>query len=171
MTFTNIQVSLDDLPRVEDVSYTNLQVAYARLRLFVAIADEAIVLIGIVGIWWFVPGPASFDGIPALAWLVGLLLLIGFPVYRFAAASVKGYAVREHDVIMRSGLFWKKEIVQPIRCIQHIELTRGPLEKRAGLANLKLFSAGSGRATFTIPGLSLRTAARTRRYVLNRERL
>ena len=57
-------------------------------------------------------------------------------------------------------------MIQPIRRIQHVELTREPVEKRLGLANLRLYSAGSGKATFAIPGLRLLTAARTRRYVL-----
>jgi len=49
-------------------------------------------------------------------------------------------------------------------------MERGPIDKWAGLAKLKLFSAGSMRETFTIPGLPLRTAARIRRYVLNLQR-
>ncbi|MDA1076715.1 MAG: PH domain-containing protein [Proteobacteria bacterium] len=170
MTFTNIQVSLDDLPSVDEVRFTDLKASYARLQLFVALGIEAIVLVSILLIALFAPRPADDGEMPVLIMVIAAVLLIVFPVYRFAAARAKGYAVREHDVILRSGLFFQKETVQPIRRIQHIELTRGPLEKRLSLANLKLFSAGSGRATFTIPGLSLRSAARTRRYILTQER-
>jgi membrane protein YdbS with pleckstrin-like domain len=86
--------------------------------------------------------------------------------FRYAAARAIAYAVREHDVIVRSGVFWKRETVQPILRIQHVERAQGPLDKRFGLAKLKLFSAGTGHSTFEIPGLDAETALRIQSFLL-----
>ena len=51
--------------------------------------------------------------------------------------------------------------------IQHIELARGPIEKRLELAGLRIFSAGTGAETMTIPGLNLATAQRIRSHLLD----
>jgi hypothetical protein len=76
------------------------------------------------------------------------------------------YAIREHDVIVHAGVFWKKETVQPIRRIQHVEQHQGPIDKRYGLYELKLFSAGTGQFTFRIPGLDATAAARIKQFIL-----
>jgi len=77
------------------------------------------------------------------------------------------YAIREHDVIVQSGVFWQKETLQPIRRIQHVEQHQGPVDKRFGLYELKLFSAGTGHFTFRIPGLAADAAARIRQFILD----
>ena len=166
MTFTNIEVALADLPTFEDVAYQNLDPSYARMVCAVTVTVESFLLLAVLIILTLVDIPA--DGLLpiSMAGAAILIIFILFPVYQFKAARAVGFAIRDHDLILRWGLFWQREVVQPIRRIQHVELTRGPLEKRLGLANIKLFSAGTGKATFTIPGLRLMTAARIRRYVL-----
>ena len=55
---------------------------------------------------------------------------------------------------------------QPITRIQHIELKRGPIERKVGLARLQVFSAGGEMHTFEIPGLPLETAQQLRQFIL-----
>jgi membrane protein YdbS with pleckstrin-like domain len=131
-------------------------------------AEIALTTAGVL-LWLLLDIPAEARERMVFAGGSGLGIFLLLPIYRFKATRAIGYAVREHDLILKSGLFWQKEVIQPIRRIQHVELTRGPLEKRLGFANVRLFSAGSARATFTIPGLRLITAARIRRHVLSAE--
>jgi hypothetical protein len=67
---------------------------------------------------------------------------------------------------VRKGIFFFSETIQPLVRVQHVELKRGPVEKRYGLASLKIFSAGLGKETFTLPGLLLADAERVRTHVL-----
>jgi membrane protein YdbS with pleckstrin-like domain len=41
------------------------------------------------------------------------------------------------------------------------------VDKRFGLYELKLFSAGTGNVTFRIPGLDADSASRIRKFILN----
>jgi membrane protein YdbS with pleckstrin-like domain len=170
MTFTNIEVALADLPTFEDVAYQNLDPSYARMVCAVTVVSESFLLLTALIILALVDIPGDGRLPISVAGAATMVIFILVPLYRFKAARAVGFAIRDHDLILRWGLFWQREVIQPIRRIQHVELTRGPLEKRLGLANIKLFSAGTGKATFTIPGLRLITAARIRRYVLQAER-
>ncbi|MCZ6641984.1 MAG: PH domain-containing protein [Gammaproteobacteria bacterium] len=171
MSFTNIQVALSDLPTFENIEFNDIDPSYARLLCSVALVVEGVIAgIGIT-IWLFVDIPPTFQEQTLSIWGSVLSLMAILDLYLFKAARAIKYSIRAHDLVLKSGLFWRKEVIQPIRRIQHVELKRGPLEKRMGLASISLFSAGTSGATFTIPGLRLITAARIRRYVLHTDRL
>ena len=72
---------------------------------------------------------------------------------------------------MRKGIFWQRQVIQPLVRIQHIELARGPIDKRLELAGLRIFSAGTGTETMTIPGLNLATAQSIRSRLLDAQDL
>jgi membrane protein YdbS with pleckstrin-like domain len=170
MTFSNAQVDLESLPRFQDVEYANLSPRYAKLVR--SIAWSFVAAVALVAAVLLVMTPplrafvASVAGIPFVSLFVGLLGFIAW--FPHKAAGVIRYAVREHDVIVRTGVFWRQDTIQPLRRIQHVEQAQGPLDKRAGLYTLKLYSAGTGQATFSIPGLDARTAAKLKRFLLTR---
>ena len=66
----------------------------------------------------------------------------------------------DHEVLrMRYGILFHEERSIPISRMQHIDLTRGPIERLFGLATLVVFTAGNEGSAFRVPGL---TAARAR---------
>jgi hypothetical protein len=169
MTFANVQVSLETLPRFAYVEYHELHPSYARVVLGVGLVFQIPVFLFLAGLLFLVLVPKA--GLPALVAVllfVAVLLLFSFiPWFTYKSARVTRYALRQHDVIVQSGIFWKKETVQPIRRIQHVEQHQGPVDKRYGLYELKLFSAGTGHFTFRIPGLDADSASRIRQFILN----
>lgn len=169
MTFTNVNIDLDTLPRSADVQYRELHPRYAvavlRVRLMFWVPIFVVATVALFA------GPVRGGDLPAVAAVI-LLAIGALPVallvwLSFKAARAMRYALREHDVIVRAGLFWKRETLQPIRRIQHIEQHQGPIDKRYGLYELKLFSAGTGYLAFRIPGLDADTASRIRQFILN----
>ena len=170
MTFTNLDVALDDLPRAAKVEFHRLHRNHARLSLALTLLLELpIVLAGLVAFAAsaefragvtagpvFLPASAICAAFIAMPWLI------------YRSAAVIRYAIREHDIILRSGIFWKKETVQPVTRIQHVEEVQGPVAKRFGLSTLKLYSAGTGSFSFEIPGLDEETAARIKAFILER---
>jgi membrane protein YdbS with pleckstrin-like domain len=169
MTFTNVTLDLNSLPRLVEVKLHELHPSYARVVLGVALMFQIPVFIGVSVLLFAVLVPKA--GMPLLAaipLLAVILLLFAFLAwFTYQSACVMRYALREHDVIFRSGVFWKQETVQPIRRIQHVEQHQGPIDKRFGLYELKLFSAGTGHFTFRVPGLDEDSASRIRQFILN----
>lgn len=166
MTFTNIDVELESLPSFAAARLRALSPSYARLVLASTIAFGLAVLVVAVLVLG-VRQPPTPRGWVVLGGLFVAMALIAW--FRHKAARVISYGVREHDVVVRSGVFWKKEAVQPILRIQHVERVQGPLDKRFGLSKLKLFSAGTGHSSFEIPGLHAETAVRIQSFLLERK--
>jgi hypothetical protein len=73
-----------------------------------------------------------------------------------------GFAVREEDVVIQSGVFWKKRRCVPRNRVQHVDITSGPLDRAFGLVEVHLFTAGSMGAVAEIEGLSPESAEQLR---------
>lgn len=169
MSFSNVEIDVESLPQFADVEFIELHPSYARVLLGVLLVFLVPFFLGLTALLFVVLVPQAGLPLPAAGLLfVLVLLLFTFLAWiTFKAARVMRYAIREHDVIVRSGVFWKQETVQPIRRIQHVEQHQGPIDKRFGLYELKLFSAGTGHFTFRVPGLDADSASRIRQFILN----
>lgn len=76
------------------------------------------------------------------------------------------YGVFEHEFVMQKGLIWHKKTALPYTRLQHVSLSQGPLERYFSLHTLKCFSAGSGSAEISLPGLDTQEAEPLRRHLL-----
>lgn len=158
MSFSNLEIEISDLPTFDDLAYNELAGVYAGISTRIALVAGVFLLLGsMVPAWRHVE----------LVIPIGLAVVALMTLYSWFAARAKRYAMREHDLVFESGLFWRSQTIQPFRRIQHVEIARGPIDKRAGLAKVKLFSAGSRAATFTIPGLPLADAEGIREFALS----
>lgn len=110
---------------------------------------------------------------PLVIWAYGLIIFITLwdVIYHFFADPLKQYSLREHDLNYQSGLIFRSLVSQPILRIQHIEIKRGPIERKAGLATLQVFSAGGVAHTFNIPGLVYEEAVSLRQFILDHKDL
>ena len=82
-------------------------------------------------------------------------------------ARAHGYAEREDDLLVRSGLMWHRVTAVPYGRMQYVQVTNGPLEGLFGLAKLELKTASS-QTNATIVGLSREDAARLREELSER---
>ena len=78
---------------------------------------------------------------------------------------LRGYLVRELDVVYRSGWWSRSVVAVPFSRIQHSEIQQGPLGRWLGYCTLKLYTAGASGANLEIPGLSMPTARNIRRML------
>lgn len=131
-------------------------------------------------IYWgpIVAAAAALNLIPALPTAVGILapvgalvLAIGVGVYRWADAGRRGWALRQHDLSAREGIYWRSVTTLPFARIQHVETSSGPVERWRGLARLKLFTAGGMTADLTLIGLAAADADRLREHLAEQIRL
>lgn len=167
-TFSNLSIDEAKLPDIEQLDWQSLSPKYMPVNLRINLISTLL----LTAIWSallfqpFWPINQAIESI--LLWIGGGLTALGllFSVHGRFADPCKAYALREHDLSYRSGLFFRKSITQPILRIQHIELKRGPIERRVGLATLQVFSAGGVMHTFEIPGLPLSTAKSLRQFIL-----
>ena len=119
--------------------------------LLVALLPLILRLFGLLVPWWLVIVP------PVLVCGIALLVL------RILRRQVRalGYQERAEDLMVRSGVLWRKQLVIPYGRMQYVEVTSGPVERRYGLCKLTLNTA-AGAATAVIPGLRAETGEELR---------
>jgi membrane protein YdbS with pleckstrin-like domain len=166
---SNQPVNLVDLPGISNLEKHALSTKYAPInRLINLLTTFFILLIGLV--IYFQPLvnlPAGLrDSLPLLIWAFAIVRLL-MTWYHFHSDQHKFYALREQDLHYSSGVFFCKTVSQPVSRIQHMELKRGPIERKIGLAKLQVFSAGGDMHTFQIPGLPVDRAQQLRQFILD----
>ena len=93
--------------------------------------------------------------------LVGhsLFMLLLWPSLEYRAFR---YAVRQHDLLVRSGVLFRRWSSIPLNRIQHLDTRQGPLERILGLSRLQVYTAAGMSADGSIPGLAEEDAERLR---------
>lgn len=172
MSFSNQTIDVN-LLSISTIELEPLSRTYRKLNLILS-ASIHFIIIASVTLVRFQPVfelPQGFKDY--FIWVICTLITLAILelAYHWFADQVKAYALREHDIHYRSGLFFRKHVSQPLLRVQHIEIKRGPLERKAGLATLQVYSAGGAMQTFFIPGLPYENAIRLRSYILGHEDL
>ena len=151
MAFTNLQIDTDALPRAEDLQLQPMAEVYRRESL-----TQLLLIFGPVFLLSLIP--QLFPITPPLLKSLLLLIPLGFlligglvTLLVLKQIKVKAYALRDHDIAYRSGLFWRKTTLLLFSRVQHVEVTSGPLQRKFGLATLKFFTAGGSSVDVKMP--------------------
>ena len=157
--YSNQAIDIQSLPKAAEVELQPLHPKYPfsvfiRSLLFqfiiVLAATIASLRFNLPSILWFV-----------VAVEVGLSII--WPYY---AAKACRFALREHDIIFKQGLWLQKTTAVSFNRIQHIDISHDPLERHFKLATIKLFTAGGNAADLKIAGLPDSTAQQIRQQIL-----
>jgi membrane protein YdbS with pleckstrin-like domain len=171
LSFQNLQVDVAELPSAAQIEFQPLAPTYPRLVLI-----RNAMVFGTIVVASLIPGlllgvvfrtTAAFVIGPLLP-LIPLLLAALLTPLAVRRAKTAGFALREHDIAFRRGLFFRKVIVLPFNRLQHAEVSSGPLQRRYGLASLKLYTAGASGIDLQIDGLTADRAAKLRQHVVTR---
>lgn len=111
----------------------------------IAIAVYAVIFLGVAADLWF---GWIFPGIPhrRIVAVVVLALYAALAVTKLLSPKILyhwyRYAIDDEEINIRSGVFVKKTEIVPIERVQKIEVSRGPVERRYGLASVSVVTAG-----------------------------
>lgn len=165
--FSNIPINIAELPRAEEVPLQPLHPAYLTVLRIEWLITAAILIGGLTALFIFSDKLWQGSGRYTLPSAVFLFLSVyyflqekGFPYH--------AYAVREKDVLYQKGWLVRSLKACPYNRIQNCTVQSGPLERRWGLATLKLFTAGSSGADMRISGLTQEEADNLRQAILTR---
>jgi membrane protein YdbS with pleckstrin-like domain len=100
------------------------------------------------------------------AWLLvipAVVLVIAIVVAGFTPRRVRaiGYRLRDDDLLVRRGIMFQRFAAVPYGRMQLVDITRGPLARALGLAEVKLVTAASA-SNVVVPGLPMVSAEQLR---------
>jgi len=67
-----------------------------------------------------------------------------------------------HGLAVRRGHLWWRETRVPTTRVQHLDIQRGPIQRRRGLATLVVHTAGTANSSVTIPHMDVADAEHLR---------
>ena len=105
-----------------------------------------------------VPGAIAVVGVMTLI-AMNLVFTLFWPAFEYDAFR---YAVREHDLLVQSGVIFRRWSSIPHNRIQHVDTRQGPLERIFGVSRLLIFTAAGMCADGSIPGLATADAEKLR---------
>lgn len=97
-----------------------------------------------------------------------VLALLGLAAWGWPVLDYRNFRWRLDDegLEIQRGVVWKHVVSVPHERIQHTDVTRGPIERRFGLATLVVHTAGTHNSEIHLPGVTNRTALAIRRHLL-----
>lgn len=165
--FQNNDIHINNLPTAETANYNKLDRAY----LTVIMLSRLIVPVILILVFFFLSQWSEFPEIPFSESIV-YIGIVGFSLllltFGYLGFHRKAYALREKDIMFRSGLIIRNHVAVPFNRIQHCEVQQGAIERGFRLAKLKLYTAGGSSSDLSIPGLPLLDANKLRDFVLGK---
>ena len=116
----------------------------------------------------FADGPSWWHlgwAVGALAACLALALWRANLVFRYTR-----WRLDEDGLRVRRGRFWRSEVLVPRARVQHLDIERGPIERRYGLATLVVHTAGTRLNAVRQPGFDEASANQLRDALVPRER-
>jgi len=164
MLFENNTIDINQLPTQEKLVFETLKPAYKTvlyinwslfflLLSFIPFTIAPIFEFHLLK-WWLI--------VYYTTGLIAYLLIItithlGFPL--------KGYALREHDIVYRTGFINRKITTVPFNRIQHSEIRQSMIARILGITKLKIFTAGGQGSGLYIHGLSPENAQQLKDFL------
>ena len=97
-----------------------------------------------------------------------LLAALGLHAWWYPAARYRRlrYRLESQGITITDGIFWRTQSSVARVRIQHTDISQGPLQRRYGVATLKLYTAGSRFTKIELPGLTYGDAVQLRDQLL-----
>jgi hypothetical protein len=121
----------------------------------------------VAGALWlgFRVGVATAAGAAGTALIALGAVVLVWPSFAWARFQ---YGIREHDLLVESGVLFRHTVSVPLDRIQHVDTRQGPMERLFGLSRLVVYTAAGLSADGAIPGLDAAQADALRDQLVGR---
>lgn len=141
-------LSVDDAFAPPGEAWNPVSPRLATARRITMMLAMMLLLVGLVALG-FVP-----EARPVALALSGIWLVVVVWLWWLIGRRVRsfGYAERDDDLLVTSGIMFRRLVVVPYGRMQLVDITAGPLDRRLGVATVQLHTAAA-TTNATIPGL------------------
>lgn len=167
MVFTNAGISLEEIPSAVSVEWQPVEPGLRKVKLLSWLMLWLVVFIGWVVLTILV------DEFHTSGVLIGvssglLLLSIFHLITQLKSVQYKAYAIRDHDLLYRTGWIIRSVRTCPFNRVQHCSVSSGILSRKFGVSTLRLYTAGGNDADVRIQGLKPEIANNLREWIVDK---
>ena len=167
MLFENNEIDIGSLPKVELGTFQKLDSNYLVVSYIGSFIFFLMLGFGLI-VAYFITDisdiPYLFLGLMVFwgLWTLTSFILTGL------GFKMKGYILRDKDIVYRKGVIFKSLTTIPFNRVQHCEVSQGLIQRMFDLHTLQIFTAGGSNSDLSIPGLKADTAQRIKNFIINK---
>ena len=165
--FTNYQIEISELPSITSLELKALHKDYLTAQMIRALIFWIVFSILFVSVLFL-----NDKEYPRYLNYIALAIFFTVLALRFILIYVgfhkKNYALRQRDILYKTGFIWRSNTIIPFNRIQHAEVNQGPIERLFDLSMLRIFTAGGSASDMVIPGLRPDEAHRIKEFILSK---
>lgn len=148
--FSNSQILISELPDWQDVQFELISSKYKTVVLIRYLILILIFVAIVCALYFANDDESNFNLLYVI--LGGFSFLLFLLIFNIWSLSYWGYALREKDLLYRSGIFSNSVTIIPFKQVQHVDITEGALSRLFGLSSIEVHTAGAGEG-LKIPGI------------------
>lgn len=161
--FTNDTLDIGNLPKYEEVPLNAVSKNYWNVVVINLIIFLLILAAGLAALLYF-----SVASRPYIYVIISGYVAFGIILFFLYKTDIgrRGYAVREKDILYRSGIIAISTTIVPFSRIQHIALDEGLFSRMYHLGQLRIFTAGGSTGSLHIPGIEIDQARQIKEILM-----
>lgn len=167
MQYENPIIPHADIPQYAKVPLQPVETRYKRVLFISWGIAYGVVLIALVCLFVFVQQFQLWWAIGAAALVFVLLVTLTIAAIHIGFKN-RAWALRDKDIIFKKGWLFQSTHIIPFIKIQHCVVRSGPIERKFGLASVRLMTAASGDVDISIHGLQLETAEQLKEWIMEK---
>lgn len=161
--FTNETITLDQLPEYQETILTKPHPSYFKVIVINIIIFLLIVGIGITSILLLDTEIRKYT----LHFIIGYsFIAILLPLVYWFSFKKRGFALRNKDIIYKSGIIAETTTIIPLNRIQHVVLDEGVFSRIFKLGKLQIYTAGGQTGHLAIAGIPIAQAKSIKEILL-----
>lgn len=167
MNYENPIISHADIPQFAEVPLEPIEKEYKKVQ-FISAAITILIVILVLAILFLLIDELQ-DG-----WIIGAAVALLTLFMAFVLTSIqigfknKAWAIREKDIIFKKGWIFHTTHIIPFIKVQHCVVRSGPIERKYGLASIRLMTAASHDVDISIHGLKKETAEQLKLWIMEK---
>ncbi|MFD0940869.1 PH domain-containing protein [Pedobacter boryungensis] len=163
--FTNENIDLDKLPKYQEVTLTAPHPNYWKvilINIFIFLFFAGVCLTAFLFLNEDIKHNRPF--------FIGGYLVVAVLIFILYRASFKkrGFALREKDIVYKSGIIAETTTIVPLNRIQHVALDEGIFSRIFMLGKLQIFTAGGQSGHLHIAGIEIEKARSMKEILLRK---
>ena len=161
--FTNDTLDIGNLPKYEEAPLNAVSKKYWNVVVLNLLIFLLFLAAGLLTLLYFSVAARPYIYIIAGGYIT--LAIILFLLYKTDIGR-RGYALREKDILYRSGIIAISTTIIPFSRIQHIALDEGLFSRMYQLGQLRIFTAGGSSGSLHIPGIEIEQARQIKEILM-----
>lgn len=167
MNYENPIIPHEEIPQFAEVPLQPIEQVYKKVQFISAAITFLFTILGIVSLFILIDKLQK-------EWIIGITLGLLFILIAFSYLSIqigfknKAWAIREKDIIFKKGWLFHTTHIIPFIKVQHCVVRSGPIERKYGLASIRLMTAASHDVDISIHGLKKETADQLKLWIMEK---